>query len=65
LTRLNLETGKRSALGNCDQYIQHHKETNLVLVTADNTSDKDYLFNQDFSKINWETLLLLTAKNNE
>jgi hypothetical protein len=65
LTKLNLETGKRSALGHVNQYIQHHRETNLVLVTADNTSEKDYLFQQDFSKVAWNTLLLLNAKNNE
>jgi hypothetical protein len=65
LTKLNLESGKRSSLGHCNQFIQHHKESNLVLVTADNTSDKDYLFNQDFTKVNWNTLLLLNAKNNE
>jgi len=34
-------------------------------VTADNTSDRDYLFQQDFSKVTWNTLLLLNAKNNE
>ncbi len=65
LTKLNLETGKRSALGHCNQFIQHHKESNLVLVTADNTSDKDYLFQQDFSKVTWNNLLLLNARNNE
>lgn len=65
LTKINLDTGKRSALGYCNQYIQHHKESNLVLVTADNTSDKDYLFQQDFTKVNWNSLLLLNAKNNE
>lgn len=37
----------------------------MVLVTADNTSDRDYLFQQDFSKVAWNTLLLLNAKNNE
>ncbi len=65
MTRLNLETGKRSSLGHVNQFIQHHKESNLVLITAENVSDKDYLFNQDFSKINFNTLLLLNAKNNE
>jgi hypothetical protein len=60
-----LETGKRSALGHCNQFVQHHKESNLVLVTADNTSERDYLFQQDFSKVTWNTLLLLNAKNNE
>lgn len=64
LTKLNLLTGKRSALGHCNQFIQHHKESNLILVTADNTSDKDYLFNQDFSKVSWNNLILLNAKNN-
>lgn len=34
-------------------------------MTADNTSDRDYLFQQDFSKVTWNTLLLLNAKNNE
>lgn len=65
LTKLNLETGKRSALGHCNQYAQHHKESNLVLITADNTSDRDYLFQQDLSKVAWNSLLLLNAKNNE
>jgi hypothetical protein len=65
LTKINLESGKRSALGHCNQFIQHHKESNLILVTADNTSDRDYLFQQDFSKVNWNNLLLLNAKNNE
>lgn len=37
----------------------------MILVTADNTSDKDYLFQQDFSKVIWNSLLLLNAKNNE
>lgn len=38
LTKLNLENGKRSALGHCNQFVLYHKESNLVLVTADNTS---------------------------
>ena len=65
LTKINLESGKRSALGHCNQFVQHHKESNLILVTADNTSDRDYLFQQDFSKVAWNSLLLLNAKNNE
>lgn len=64
-TKINLESGKRSSLGHCNQFIQHHKESNLILVTADNTSDRDYLFQQDFSKVIWNSLLLLNAKNNE
>lgn len=37
----------------------------MVLITADNTSDRDYLFQQDLSKVIWNSLLLLNAKNNE
>lgn len=65
MTKINLESGKRSSLGHCNQYIQHHKESNLVLITADNTSDRDYLFQQDLSKVTWNNLMLLNAKNNE
>ena len=52
-------------MGHVNQYVQHHKESNLILITADNTSDKDYPFQQDFTKVSWNSLLLLNAKNNE
>jgi hypothetical protein len=36
-----------------------------VLVTAENTSDKNYQFNQDFNKVNFKSLVLLNSKDNE
>jgi len=65
LTKLNMFTGKLEVGGICSQHVQHHKETNLVLITAENESEKQQLFTQDFSKVNWDTLLLLNAKNSE
>jgi hypothetical protein len=65
LTKLNIGTGKSSSLGNVFQFVQHHKESNLILITVDNPTEKDQFVNQDFSKVNWNNLLLLNAKNNE
>lgn len=65
LTKLNVATGKSSSLGNVLQFVQHHKESNLVLITVDNSTEKDQFVSQDFSRVNWNNLLLLNARNNE
>jgi hypothetical protein len=36
-----------------------------VLITLDNVSEKSQLLNQDFSRVNWNNLLLLNSRNNE
>ena len=65
LTKLNVATGKSSSIGNAVQYSQYHKESNLILITVDNSSQKEQILSQDFSRVNWNNLLLLNAKNNE
>lgn len=38
LTKLNMLTGRLEVGSVCSQHVQHHKETNLVLVTVENES---------------------------
>lgn len=39
--------------------------TNLLIVTAENTSEREAVLSQDFSRIDFKHLALLTAKDNE
>ncbi len=52
-------------MGYCNQYILYHQPSNLIIITAENNSDKDYQFNQDFTKVNFRSLVLLNSKDNE
>ena len=37
---VNLQNGKRSAKGHVDEYIMYHKESNMILLTLTNVSEK-------------------------
>jgi hypothetical protein len=65
LQNYNLQYGKRSALGHVHQYIIHHQETNLILITVVNTSTKSYNYQNDLKKINFQSLHLMNLINNE
>lgn len=61
LEAVNLSNGKRSAKGHVDEHIMYHKDSNLVLITLTNVSDKSYNYTQDLSKIKWDTLQVINA----
>lgn len=47
------------------QYFFYHKESNLVILTVENTSDRDGTVTADLSKVKFDHLVLLTSHNNE
>jgi hypothetical protein len=66
LENINVNSGRRTELGrNAAQYILYHPESNLVILTVENTTDRDSTVTIDLSKVKFDHLTLLTAHNNE
>lgn len=66
LEALNVENGRRSDLNKTSaQYFYYHPESNLVILTVENTSDRDGTVTADLSKVKFDHLILLTSHNNE
>lgn len=65
LQQVNLENGKRAAKGHVDEYLLYHEPSNLVLITDLNVSDKTYDYTQDLTRINFGSLALLNAPNQQ
>ncbi len=47
------------------QYFLYHPVSNLVVLTVENTSDRDGTVTTDLSKVKFDHLVLLTSHNNE
>jgi hypothetical protein len=66
LENINVNSGRRTELGrNAAQYFLYHPESNLVILTVENTTDRDSTVTIDLSKVKFDHLTLLTAHNNE
>lgn len=66
LESLNVENGRRTDLNkNSAQYFLYQRESNLVVLTVENTSDRDSTVTADLSKVKFDHLILLTSHNNE
>jgi hypothetical protein len=66
LESLNVTNGKRTDLNRTSvQYFYYHPESNLVILTVENTSDRDSTITADLSKVKFDHLVLLTSHNNE
>ena len=58
-----MENGKRSSKGNVDEHILYHEDSNLIILTVKNVSNKPHSYTQDLSKINFSSLSLLNTAN--
>ncbi len=66
LEHLNIEHGTRSDLSKTSaRYIHYHPESNLVLLTIQNTSDRASNVTADLSRVKLDSLALLSSHNNE
>jgi hypothetical protein len=66
LESINLQAGRRTDLNkNSCQYFHYHPESNLAILTVENTSDRAATVTADLSKVKFDHLLLLTSHNNE
>jgi hypothetical protein len=66
LEALNVSSGRRSDLNKTTaQYFTYHPESNLVLLTVENTSERDGNATADLTKVKLDHLVLLTSHNNE
>jgi hypothetical protein len=61
LTQLNVSTGKRSAKGNVDEYIQYHEPSNLILITALSLVDREFNHILNLQQVKSDCLSLLNA----
>jgi hypothetical protein len=65
LENINIENGKKTELTKTlAQYLLHHAESNLVLITVENMSEKTGMSTIDLTKIKFEHLVLLTSHSN-
>ena len=66
LESLNVESGRRTDLNKTSaQYFLYQRESNLVVLTVENASDRDGNVTADLSKVKFDNLILLTSHNNE
>lgn len=66
LEALNVTNGKRVETSKTSaQYITYHPESNLILITAENTSTKETRVNVDLSKAKLDNVTLISGHNNE
>ena len=66
LESINLQQGKRVDLNkNSAQYFLYHHDSNLIVLTVENTSQSDATVTADLSKVKLDHLVLLTSHNNE
>lgn len=66
LEQINLSSGRKTDLGrNAAQYFLYHAESNLVILTVQNTTNSDSTVTVDLSRVKFDHLTLLTAHNNE
>ena len=63
---LNLANGKRvDTSKTTSQYTTYHPQSNLILITLQNTSSREGRANIDLSKAKLENLTLISGHNNE
>ena len=66
LETLNVENGRRTDINKTSaQYLFYQHESNLIILSVENTSDRDATVTADLSKVKFDHLLLLTSHNNE
>lgn len=66
LENINVEVGKKTDLNkNSAQYFHYHPQSNLVILTVENTTDRESTVTADLSKVKFDALTLLTSHNNE
>jgi len=66
LEEINVHNGKRTELNkNSCQYFHYHPQSNLAILTVENTSERDAAVTADLSKVKFDHLVLLTSHNNE
>jgi len=62
---INIENGKRTELTKTSaQYLLYHPDSNLVLITVENTSERTGMSTIDLTKIKFDHLVLLTSHSN-
>ncbi|GEM_PF-2771928 len=63
---VNVSNGKRTDLNKTTiQYFLYHPESNLILLTVENATDRDTSAIADLSRVKFDHLVLLTSYNNE
>jgi len=62
LDKVSIENGQMSTRGNVNEYVLYHEDTNLIVVTAENTGD-DTNHTLDLSKVEFKNLTLLNARH--
>jgi hypothetical protein len=61
-----VQAGKRTDLNkNSSQYFHYHPQSNLAILTVENTSEREGTVTADLSKVKFDHLVLLTSHNNE
>lgn len=60
-----MEEGRKSSAGNRSEYFLYHEPSNLVVVTVENETERETIVSQDYSKINFGSLILLNSKDTE
>lgn len=66
LQALNLDQGRRTELNKTTaQYLTYHHESNTVLITVENTSNREGRASIDLTRAKLDSLTLLTSHNDE
>lgn len=66
LEHVNVSQGKRTELSKTTaQYVSYHRESNCVLITVENTSNREGRGQVDLTRAKLEQLTLISGHNNE
>ena len=66
LESYNVENGKKTELSKTStQYFSYHRESNCIIITVENTSNKEGRTNIDLSRAKLDSVSLISGHNNE